>query len=91
MIQNIAIGLAILGDARQTLPRWVGYLNFWVALAFIPDVAAFFFHDGPFSWRGVFVFWLALTAYSVFLVVMGVTVREAIQRSGVESAEWTST
>ncbi|MBB3754065.1 hypothetical protein FHT44_006587 [Mycolicibacterium sp. BK634] len=77
MIQNIAIGTAILGHRQSVLPRWVGYLNFWVAAAFIPDVLAFFFHDGPFSWRGVFVFWLALFAYAAFLIVMGVVLRNA--------------
>ncbi|GAY18595.1 hypothetical protein [Mycobacterium sp. shizuoka-1] len=77
MIQNIAIGAAILGDKKALLPRWVGYFNFWVAAAFIPDVLAFFFHDGAFSWRGVFVFWLALFAYAAFLVVMGMVLRNA--------------
>lgn len=81
MIQNVAIGIAILNDRRQTLPRWVGYVNFWIAFSFIPDPLAFFFHGGPFAWRGIFVFWLALTTYSVFLLVMGLTLRNAIKES----------
>jgi hypothetical protein len=81
MIQNVSIGVAILNDARQTLPRWVGYVNLWVAFLFIPDPLAFFFHSGPFAWRGIFIFWLALAAYTVFLVVMGVTLRQAIRAS----------
>ena len=81
MIQNVAIGVAILNDKRQTLPRWVGYVNFWIAFSFIPDPLAFFFHGGPFAWRGIFVFWLALTTYSVFLLVMGLTLRKAIKES----------
>ena len=56
MIQNIAIGTAILRDQQELLPRWVGYVNYWVAFLFVPDVLAFFFHSGPFSWRGIFVF-----------------------------------
>ncbi|MDT5390662.1 MAG: hypothetical protein QOE04_4303, partial [Mycobacterium sp.] len=81
IIQNVAIGVAILNDKRQTLPRWVGYVNFWIAFSFIPDPLAFFFHSGPFAWRGIFIFWLALTTYSVFLVVMGLTLRKAIRES----------
>jgi hypothetical protein len=81
MIQNVAIGVAILNDKRQTLPRWVGYVNFWIAFSFIPDTLAFFFHSGPFAWRGIFIFWLALTTYSVFLIVMGLTLRKAIRES----------
>ena len=40
IIQNIAIGTAILSDRNRTLPRWVGYLNFWVAFLFVPDILA---------------------------------------------------
>jgi hypothetical protein len=78
IIQNIAIGTAILSDRRGLLPRWVGYLNYWVALSFLPDVLAFFFHSGPFAWRGIFVFWLAFVAYAVFLIAMSVVLRAAI-------------
>ena len=81
MIQNVDIGVAILNDKRQTLPRWVGYVNFWVAFSFIPDPLAFFFHSGPFAWRGIFIFWLALTTYAIFLIVMGLTLRKAIRES----------
>jgi hypothetical protein len=81
MIQNVAIGVAILNDKRQTLPRWVAYVNLWIAFSFIPDPLAFFFHSGPFAWNGIFVFWLALTTYSVFLLVMGLTLRTAISES----------
>jgi hypothetical protein len=81
MIQNVAIGVAILNDKQQILPRWVAYVNFWVAFSFIPDVLAFFFHSGPFGWRGIFIFWLALTTYTIFLVVMSVTLLKAIRES----------
>ncbi|WP_243841348.1 hypothetical protein [Mycobacterium sp. DL592] len=90
MIQNVAIGTAILGDKRSVLPRWVGYFNFWVAAAFVPDVLAFFFHAGPFSWRGVFVFWLALFAYAAFLIVMGVVLRSADLETTPTSEEATN-
>lgn len=81
MIQNVAIGVAILNDKDQTLPRWVAYVNFWVAISFIPDPLAFFFHSGPLAWRGILIFWLALTTYCVFLLVMGLTIRKAIKES----------
>lgn len=79
MLQNIAIGTAILIDRRGVLPRWVGYLNYWIAFLFVPDVLAFFFHSGPFSWRGIFVFWLAFVAYAIFLIGMGLVLRNAIR------------
>ena len=79
IIQNIAIGTAILNDQRGILPRWVGYLNYWIAFMFVPDVLAFFFHDGPFAWRGIFVFWLAFVAYAIFLVAMGLVLRAVLR------------
>jgi hypothetical protein len=77
MIQNIAIGVAVLADPRQIFPRWVAYLNFWVAIAFVPDILAYFFFQGAFAWNGIFVFWLALVAYAIFLVTMSVITRRA--------------
>lgn len=81
MIQNVAIGAAILSDRNGILPRWVGYLNFWVAFLFVPDILAFFFHSGPFAWNGIFIFWLAFVAYAVFLIVMGLVLRQAVNNS----------
>ena len=81
IIQNVAIGVAILNDKRQTLPRWVAFVNFWVAFSFLPDPLAFFFHSGPFAWRGIFIFWLALTTYAIFLIVMGVMLSKVVKES----------
>lgn len=77
MIQNLAIAGAILSDRQHHLPRWVGWLNLWVALAFVPDVLAYYFFHGAFAWNGIFVFWLALTAYAAFLVTMSIVTRRA--------------
>lgn len=77
MVQNVVIAVAILRDPSQVFPRWLAFLNLLVAFAFIPDVLAYFFKTGPFAWNGVFVFWLALTAYCVFLVAMYVACRRA--------------
>jgi len=77
LIQNVAIGIAVLRDKSGTFPRWVGFLNFWVAISFLPDVLPYFFKTGPFAWNGVLVFWLALTTYCLFLVVMGVVMLRA--------------
>jgi hypothetical protein len=70
MIQNIAIGFAIINDPHEIFPRWLGFLNFFIAFSFVPDPLAYFFGSGPFAWNGVFVFWLALTTYALFLVAM---------------------
>jgi hypothetical protein len=81
IVQNVAIGTAILADRKGILPRWVGYLNFWVAFLFLPDVLAFFFHSGPLAWHGILVFWLAFVAYAVFLIAMGLVLRQAVRET----------
>lgn len=80
IVQNVAIGAAILGDRspQPVFPRWVGYLNLWIAFLFMPDILAFFFTSGPFAWNGVFVFWLAFTAYAVWLTAMGLVLRAMV-------------
>lgn len=77
IVQNVVIGIAILRDKSALFPRWVAFLNFFVAVSFLPDVLAWFLKTGPFAWNGLFVFWLALTTYSVFLVVMSIACRKA--------------
>ena len=77
MVQMVAIGVAILNDETNVFPRWVGFLNFWVAASFLPDVLAYFFFSGPFGWNGIFIFWLATTTYAIWLFVMPWAVRRA--------------
>jgi hypothetical protein len=76
IIQNLAIAASAFRDPRSPIPRWVGYLNCWIGFTFTFDVLALVFHRGPFTWNGVLIFWLALTTYSVFLLAMGLLVRQ---------------
>lgn len=75
IIQNLAIAIASLAGEGPLLPRWVGYLNLWVGFSFSFDILAYAFHSGPFAWNGLLIFWLALTTYSIWLLVMGMHVR----------------
>jgi hypothetical protein len=77
ILQNLAIGVAILRDPAGLMPRWVAYVNLFVAFSFLPDPLAYFFKTGPFAWNGVFVFWLALITYCIFLLVTSWACRRA--------------
>ena len=72
VVQTIAIGVAILQDKRTepVFPRWVGYFNLWCAFLFMPGGLVPFFKDGPLAWNGLLAFWLVLTAFSLWLLVM---------------------
>jgi hypothetical protein len=82
IIQNLAIGIAILGDKNKpaVLPRWVAYLNFWVAFLVLPAGLITFFKTGPFAWDGLLAFWLPLVVFSIWFNVMFVMLLKAIKR-----------
>jgi hypothetical protein len=86
ILQNLAIAVAVFTDRRPepVFPRWVGYLNVWVATLFIPSGMVLFFHHGPFSWNGIFTFWLAATVFGAWFIVMVVMLLRAIDQQARE-------
>jgi len=80
-IQYVAITIAIFQDRSETpvFPRWVAYYNIWIAVGFIPTGFVGFFHTGPFAWNGVIAFWLALSLYAGWFVVMTWAVLRAVR------------
>lgn len=85
VFQNIAIGICAFRDRDgKVFPRWLGYFNFWAALAFIPAALLYYFKTGPFAWDGVFVFWLPLTIFTIWFFVMFFVTRAAINRQAAE-------
>jgi hypothetical protein len=80
--QCVALALAIYLDARAqpVFPRWVGHLNIATAVVLVPAACAAVVTSGPLAWDGVVSFWLKLSAFSFYLVVMFFVVRAALQR-----------
>lgn len=76
IIQNLVIAAVALRGDGSVLPRWLGYLNCWIGFTFSFDVLAYAFHGGPFAWNGFLIFWLALTTYAIWLVVIGLMLRQ---------------
>lgn len=71
----LVFGLAILADDRDRLvmPRWLGYFNVWMAVAFLPGLVMVLFHTGPFAWDSVFPFWIPVATFFPWCVIMAVT------------------
>ncbi len=82
LIQSVAIGLAILGDKRATpiFPRWLGYLNFWLAFLSLPAGLMTFFKTGPFAWNGLLAFWLPLVIFAIWFNAMFMLLLKAIKQ-----------
>lgn len=87
-LQMVIIGIVILQDTRNTpvFPRWAGYFNVWVGLAFSPGTVVVFFKTGPLSWTGLFIFWLPFTAFFAWLIVMTWLMLKAIDHETAEEA-----
>jgi hypothetical protein len=87
IVQNFSIAGAILTDKRADpiFPRWLAYANIWIATLFIPSGLVLFFHHGPFSWNGIFTFWLAATVFGAWFVAMIFCLLKAIAREESEA------
>ena len=87
-VQYLAIAAAVFVD-RNTVPifpRWVAYLNIWVAVVFIPTGIITFFKTGPFTYGGLLGFYVPLAVFAVWLVAMPHAVVRAIRTEVSEVA-----
>lgn len=85
-VQLVSIGLAVLTDRRSPplFARWVGYFNVWVAVLFMPGALITFFKTGPFAWNGLLAFWMPLSVFLLWFVVMFVVLVKAIRTPDAE-------
>jgi hypothetical protein len=85
VMQNLAIGLCILHDKdmseNRVYPRWIGFVNLWVAASFAPGLYIAFFKSGPFAWDGLFGFWPVAVGFFVWAMVMWWATIRAIKRA----------
>lgn len=71
VLQNLCIGLCILGAPKQTVyPRWLGYANLWLALTLLPGILTPFFRSGPFTYSGLFGFWIVAIGFFIWVLLM---------------------
>jgi hypothetical protein len=91
IVQALAVGAAILQDRseRPVFPRWLGYFNLWAAVLFAPGGLLIFFKTGPFSYQGLFVFWIPFIVFGAWIGIMAWWVRRAAlnERALVAGAE----
>lgn len=78
-----AIAIGALTDKRPdpVFPRWSAYLNIWLGLLLVPGAFAYIFRTGPFAWNGLLSFWIAASAFFVWLVAMTPLTLSAINRT----------
>lgn len=86
--QNLCLALAVHLDSSPTpvLPRWVAPFSVVTALAIAPAACAAVLQSGPLAWNGAISFWLRISAYGVYILVMFVVLRAAVKREAAEEA-----
>lgn len=84
---GIAVGILQDRSTRPVYPRWVAYLNVWVAILFIPGAFSYMFRTGPFAWNGLLAFWLAASAFFVWLISMTFLTLRAIALEAQETPD----
>jgi hypothetical protein len=88
----IATGLAILCDREPNplYPRWAGFLS--ILMGFIQVSAVFlpYFKTGAFAWNGLFAWWIPMTDFFLWFVIITVLTLRAINRRDYAATPATS-
>lgn len=84
--QALVIGIATLkrNPPVQVYPRWIGYLNVWVAILFVPALAIPLIKTGPFAWQGALVYWLAFVVFFIWILALFWAIRKAAMDEAAE-------
>lgn len=81
-VQAIVIAVAIFSDRNPepVFPRWVAYLNVWVAVGFLPGAMLTYFKTGIMAWDGLLAFWLAAVLFFSWILALFWGTLRAINR-----------
>ena len=57
------LGLAIILDKNQILPKWLGYYTVWQYMTELFAATVWIAKTGPFAWDGLMAFWFNMVLY----------------------------
>lgn len=79
-LQMCAVGIVILSDKRVVplFPRWLAWISFFTAAAFVPIILIPFFLTGPFAWNGLFNYWVGFTSFFIWVLCFSIFIFKAI-------------
>ncbi len=82
----VSTGLAILCDQSEdpVYPRWSGYLSVFMGFIQMSAVLLVFAKTGPFAWNGLFSWWIPMTDFFTWFMVITVLTMKAISRRADE-------
>jgi hypothetical protein len=75
----VVISLRPTTVAHSAFPRWYGYWCIWLIGMFELGALAFNWKSGPFSWRGLFVFYSPFTLFTVWIIMTATLLLRSIK------------
>jgi hypothetical protein len=89
----IILAIAILRDHNvpTIYPRWAAYLNLWFAVLFTPAGLMSFFKTGPFALDGVGTFFIPVSLFFIWMLVMSWLTNTAIVNENKRLLAWRAT
>jgi hypothetical protein len=85
-MQYLAFGAVALRDHREKplFPKWLAWLGIWVSLEFLVEIIMPYFRTGPFSWYGMFPYWLAFFGPFAWMTSVAIWMLKAANRLEAE-------
>ncbi|WP_433678190.1 hypothetical protein [Nocardia sp. CA-119907] len=89
IVQFVAFGAAcLIDDGRTTplVPRWLGYLSFFIAFTYLSEFFMPSLQTGPFSWQGLLSLYVALGTFGIWIGLVATYMLRAITTVEQEQA-----
>lgn len=82
ILQYVALGVVVIRDNREKplFPKWLAWLGIWIGLESLVFLIMPYFRSGPFSWDGLFAYWIPFFAPCVWLLLVSVYLHKAATR-----------
>jgi hypothetical protein len=78
----LVVAVVALNDksAIPVFPRWTAFASILTFVLMMPDQLLFFFKTGPFAWNGLFAFWVPLSVFCGWFLMIFYLMRRAALR-----------
>lgn len=87
VVQWACIGFGILSDknSQPIYPRWLGFMNLWLAVGAFSGLVIPFVYSGPFAYNGLFGFWAVASVFFIWVSAMYLGTLNAVKNQAVNS------
>ncbi|KAA0102807.1 hypothetical protein [Mycolicibacterium sp. P1-5] len=84
IVQNLCFALSVYLDERPDpiFPRWAAHFNVATVALLVPSAFSILVKTGPLAWNGALSFTLRLVTFAVYIVVMFLVLRRAVNNQG---------